>query len=931
MTAPLATYRLQFHRDFRFADAERIVPYLADLGVSHLYASPWLMARAGSRHGYDITDHNAFNPEIGTAEDFERLSALLRRHRLGHILDFVPNHMGIGDDNAWWLDVLEWGRASPFAACFDIDWSGTEPGLRNKLLLPFLGDHYGRVLECGELELVFDAEQGSFAVRYFEHRFPLAPRSYANVLRAAHTTLPAALAALAGEFAALRLRAGGASGRAAETRQRAAERKRQLADLARRDSEARAAIAQAVATFGGQAGDARSFRPLHRLLEAQFYRLAYWRAASDDINYRRFFDNNDLAALRIEDPQLFATAHRLVAQLLADGRLDGLRIDHIDGLHDPAEYCRRLRELVQRPFFVVVEKILAHHEALRAWPVAGTTGYDFLADVTALLVASASEAAMSRTYRRFLGRDPDFGDIVYRAKREIMETRLAGELHGLARDLKRIAAADWNARDYSRESLERALEEVVACFPVYRSYVDGRGADEIDCRYIDWAVAQARQRSREPDGSIFDFIRAALTAELAPVPGARRRAVLRFAMRFQQYTAPVMAKGFEDTAFYRYHRLICLNDVGENPLRFGLSVAAFHHANAERARLHPHGLLATATHDSKRGEDVRARLAVLAAMPAAWDRQVRRWAHLNRRKKRGVRDRAAPDRNDEYFLYQTLVGAWPAELLGEDSDEATVGDFLARVQACFVKSIREAKLHSSWIDPDVAYEEAASDFVARILDPERNRPFFDDCRSFARELAALGVDASLVQLVLKLTSPGVPDMYQGGELWDLNLVDPDNRRSVDFGLRERRLREIGEVARLAAEQRIAALRKLRAHWEDGKIKLFVLHALLDFRRRHPELFSDGSYVPLAVEGPQAARICAFERSCGDDAIVVAVAVPAGEHGGDWTETVVELAGEKRGAWQELLSGRSFSGSQFRAATLFANLPIAVLASARGHS
>ncbi|HET6725028.1 MAG TPA: malto-oligosyltrehalose synthase [Gammaproteobacteria bacterium] len=922
---PRATYRLQFNRDFTFADAERLVPYLAQLGISHLYASPWLKARAGSLHGYDIIDHNQFNPEVGSAEDFERLSLTLKRHGLGHILDFVPNHMGIAEaDNVWWLDVLEWGRASPYSDYFDIDWTPTDPRLRNKVLLPFLGDHYGRVLEAGHLEPRFDMQSGTFSVWYFEHRFPIAPRDYEIVLRAAVEAgeAPVELMTLAEQFAGLRTTATMSARRIAETRNRAMELKTRLATLAAGEPAILSAIEAGIAALAGHAGGPETFRALHRLLERQAYRLAYWRVAADEINYRRFFDINALAGIRIENPQLFDVAHRLVGRLLAEGRLDGLRLDHIDGLFDPAEYCRRLVSRIDRPFYISIEKILARHEHLRDWPIAGTTGYDFMNQVNGLLIDSDGEAAMTRTYYRFVGREIDLPELIYQAKRQVIDTKLSSELHVLARDLNRIAERHWNTRDYTLESLTAALRQVVACFPVYRTYVDARGASADDRRDISWAIAQARRRWEGPEEDIFDFVEAALTADLVSETGSgyNRREVVHFAMKFQQYTSPVMAKGFEDTVLYRYDRLIGLNDVGGDPGRFGISVAAFHHANGERAEYWPHAQLTTATHDTKRGEDVRARLAILAATPAEWNRHVRYWARSNRRRKQSVNDQPAPDRNDEYLLYQTLIGAWPVELLADEWNADAAARFVERVQGYMNKAIREAKRHSSWTNPDAAYEQAVADFVVRIIDPDGGSLFLDDFLPFAREVAAAGVDASLVQLTLKLTCPGVPDIYQGGELWDLSLVDPDNRRPVDFDARRQLLQDIKSIEAVQSTM----LREMRERWHDGRIKLFVLHKLLELRRSHAAFFADGSYQPLDVEGPRAERVCAFVRELGDRRMAVAVMLPAA-HARDWAQTYVHLPEGGAAEWYDVIHGRPLASSKAIAAPdLFADLPLAVI-------
>ncbi len=667
---PGATYRLQLTRDFTFDDVSRVVPYLAALGVSHLYLSPWFAARPGSQHGYDITDHNAFNPELGGADGFEHMAAVLGDHGLGQIVDFVPNHMGIGRaDNEWWLDVLEWGRASPYAAYFDIDWEPTEQHLHNKVLLPFLADHYGRELEAGKLVPRFDAGSGSYSVWYFEHHLPVALDHYASLLRLAGRTDAAvcdAIVSLAKRFE--RLFAAGISMHEVESRAEARNLQAELADLACERAPVAEALARGIAALAGKPGNPDSFQSLHRLLEHQHYRLAYWRVASDEINYRRFFNINDLAGIRVENPELFAAIHRLVTRLIGERKLHGLRIDHIDGLFDPGEYCARLQALIApgsekgASRYIVVEKILARHERLRAdWPVAGTTGYDFISQLDGFLVEARQEAAATRNYARFIRREADFDELLRDAKHLVMDTMLGSELGVLASDLHRIAQRHWSSRDYTWDGLRWALRAVIACFPVYRSYVTSHGTSAEDRRDIDWAVARARKEWRGLGQEFLDFIHAVLTTDLARTPAgeAVRDEVTRFAMKFQQYTGPVMAKGLEDTAFYRYHRLVSLNEVGGDPRQFGLSVAAFHHANQERARDWPHAMLATATHDTKRGEDVRARVAALSEIPSEWAQATTRWANLNQRHKQEFDGRPAPGRNDEYLLYQTLVGALP--------------------------------------------------------------------------------------------------------------------------------------------------------------------------------------------------------------------------------------------------------------------------------
>ncbi|HLI12561.1 MAG TPA: malto-oligosyltrehalose synthase [Alphaproteobacteria bacterium] len=949
-TVPRATYRIQFSADFTFDDGIRIVPYLAALGVSHLYASPWLKARPRSPHGYDITDHNSFNPEIGDARAFAHLAEALGEYGIGHILDFVPNHMGIGKaDNDWWLDVLEWGEASPYAGYFDIDWDAEARHLRRRVLLPLLGDHYGRILEAGELTPRFDPSSGRYSVWYHEHRFPIAPRDYPTLIRSALAAVGAtsatdgngsrdALARFAAAFEALSEdRAGGSE----EIRRRTRNLQAELAELAIDDPRAAECLARSAAGLAGRPGEPESFKALHRLLERQHYRLAYWGVAADEINYRRFFNINELAGIRIENAALFDEAHALIGRLLAEGRLHGLRIDHIDGLFHPEDYCARLQALAARlrpgaeGLYVVVEKILARHERLREeWRVAGTTGYDFLAQLNGLFVDPRHEAALTRLYRRFSGREIDYDDLAYEARQLVMETMMGSELRVLARDLHQISEGRWQSRDYTLEGLRVALREIVACFPVYRTYVTESGTSAEDRRDIAWAVSQARKRWKGPGRDALDFAEAALTTDLAREGGGDPGAITRFAMKFQQYTGPVAAKGIEDTVFYRFHRLSSLCEVGSDPRQFGVSPAAFHHLNQERLRRWRHGMLATATHDTKRGEDARARINALSELPQQWAQRASRWASLNRRKKTEVDGRPAPSRNDEYLLYQTLLGAWPAESAGAALEGSELAEFVARITGYMRKAVREAKERSSWANPHQDYEAALESFVARILDPKAGRPFLGDFLPFQARIAGLGMLSGLVQTALKLTCPGVPDIYQGAELWDLSLVDPDNRRPVDFGRRAALLAGLAPPE-ADGDDAAAFVRGLRARWPDGGIKLYLVRKLLDLRSRHATLFAEGDYVPLEVSGARGAQVVAFARRLAETSIVVAVGrlfaalVAEGETfplPSAWGDTAI-LVPEAWPAATEILTGRRLAPREgsLPAGELFALLPVAVLA------
>ena len=893
---PRATYRLQFRREFGFRDAAAIAPYIAALGVSHVYASPYLKARPDSTHGYDITDHDALNPELGTEADFASMCEAFRANGLGQVLDFVPNHMGVGgSDNRRWLDVLEWGPMSESAGWFDIDWDPDRRYLRDKLLVPFLGDQYGIELEAGRLTLKFDAGSGEFAVwAYDTHKLPICPLHYARVLGHEEGSLER----IGDAFADL------PSWRP-QIAARAASLKSELAALVSTNQNAADALDIAVARLNDD------WRALDALIEEQFWRVASFHVAGDDINYRRFFNINDLAGIRMELPAVFEGAHGRIRAMLADGTIDGLRIDHVDGLLDPKEYLQRLRGIVERPFYLVVEKILARHETLREdWPVDGTTGYDFTNLVLGVLVDTRGEEAFSRFYETFTRDRTPFREVIHVCKLRIMDNEMASELNVLGRDAGRVARQNPRTADFTRNILQRAIRQIVASFPVYRTYIDRDGTpSDNDRRDLDWAVATARRGEPEIPASVFDFLTQLLSGELVSSPhsGFSRHSVLRLAMKLQQYSGPVMAKGLEDTAFYRYNRFVALNEVGGEPDHFGLSLASFHRTNVQRARRLPNSMLGTSTHDTKRGEDVRARLAVLSSMPEEWSRQVQAWSRLLRARRGDVEGTAPPDRNDEYLLYQLLVGSWPVELLDQSRLESEAGraelaTYAGRIAGALEKSMREAKLHSNWSAPNTAYEEAMQGFAADALDPSRPA-FLSAFLPFAERVALLGVDNSLVQLVLKMTLPGIPDIYQGAELWDLSLVDPDNRRPVDYE-RRRALLERGTSLGQAYE-----------HWQDGAVKLALTKLLLDLRAEQPALFAHGSYEPIDVEGG-ADRVIAFRRDHGDRSVaVLARRFPGSDEavGGD-----VALPGE----WRDVLAGGTVVASDVGA--LLGGFQVAVL-------
>jgi (1->4)-alpha-D-glucan 1-alpha-D-glucosylmutase len=882
---PRATYRLQLNHNFTFDQARAVVPYLASLGISHCYISPCLKARPGSMHGYDIVDHNSLNPEIGTPEDFDRFVSALHEHDMGLILDIVPNHMGVmGSDNAWWLDVLENGESSAYAPFFDIDWHPLKEELHGKVLIPVLHDHYGAVLESGELKLVFHPERGEFDVVYRNNRFPVNPREYPRILQLGEDGLVSRMGAQnldLLEFESLITAFGHLPRRHEANYERIVERnrdkeihKRRLAELCARSAEITKATCDAVDSINGDPADPSSFDELHELIKAQAFRLANWRVASDDINYRRFFDTNDLAGLRMENDQVFQATHRLVLQFVAEGKVDGLRIDHPDGLYDPAQYFQRLQCAIAKQApencgskpYVVIEKILTGNERLPPeWPICGTTGYDFANLVNGLFVDAANARRMERIYESFIGEEVDFDDVAYRSRRLIVRTALVSELNVLANRLARIALSKRRTCDFTLNNLRDALTQVVASFPVYRTYVSSSRVSENDRNYICAAVDSAKRRSPAADTSVLDFIREVLLTRIAEGQDENyRQAVTAFAMEFQQFASPVMAKGMEDTAFYRYNRLISLNEVGGDLHRFGTTLAGFHAANKERLCNWPHTMLATSTHDSKRSEDVRTRIDVLSEIPGAWKLRVRDWRQVNREHKALVNGASAPSPNDEYLLYQTLIGVWPLVGLNNPKDCKTFTD---RIQKYMLKAIREAKENTSWINQNTAYENAVASFVGTLLNPTEENRFLANFLPFQQRIARVARWSSLSQTVLKLVCPGVPDVYQGDELWDLSLVDPDNRGPVDY-YRRRQLLE--KIRNLGNAPDASSLRCMLERPDSGALKLYVTSKVLCLRKHRPDLFQKGEYLPMEIQGAKANRLIAFMRRLDGRSLLVVV-------------------------------------------------------------
>ena len=899
---PTCTYRLQFNRWFTFSQAREIVPYLNALEVSDVYASPYFQASPDSLHGYDITDHNKLNAAIGSRADYDAWIAQLHEHSMGQVLDFVPNHVGIADSrNQWWMDVLENGRSSRYAPYFDMDWEPRKFDLRDKVLLPILSDQYGRVLERGELQVRF--EEGTFFLLYGERRLPIAPGTYRYILEIAlknlaghkdedfYPQLQSILTAL--EYLPKRTEAD--PKRIAERIREKEIIKRRLERLCAEAPQVQQALEKVLAQINGKPGDARSFDILDELLNAQSYRLASWRVAAEEINYRRFFDVNELAAIRVELPKVFDAVHRLLLDLVSTGAVTGLRIDHPDGLYLPGEYFEKLQQRCAkalgialpkdgRAIYMVAEKILTGSETLRKdWRVHGTTGYDFANHVMQLLVDSSAEAAITKTFHRFIGHSVPFGHLLYAKKLQVMKLALANDVDVLGNMLDRLSERSRWYRDFTLEALSRAVRETIACFPVYRTYLaPGQPVSEEDRQIVERAISAAKRRNPAIDESIFNYLRDVLLFRFQPnLDAGGRAAHTHFVLKFQQTTGPVMAKGLEDTVFYIYNRLTALNEVGGEPQQFGLSIEAFHERNLDRQRNWPATLLATSTHDTKRSEDVRARIVAISEIPELWRRSLQRWHVANRGWKRMINDLEAPDASEEYLLYQTLLGTWPMQANGEPEPMPSP-EYVERIQAYMAKALHEAKINTSWIQPNLQWDAAMRDFIAKILDPSSRNKFVPILLPVAQEIARLGAINSLTQTLLKLTSPGVPDIYQGNEVWDYSLVDPDNRRAVDYNRRRDMLQALST----------ATPRELQT-WPDGQIKLFLIQRVLRFRREHADLFQRGEYLPLRASGTFSECCVSFARRLVNKWIVVIaprfssrVGFPLVDE--RWKDTVIEL-------------------------------------------
>ena len=957
---PCATYRLQLNKSFTFRQAAAVVDYLHDLGITDCYTSPFLMARPGSLHGYDVTDHTRFSPELGGEEEFHDFARRLKQHQMGLVVDVVPNHMCITHpSNVWWWDVLENGPSSPYSRHFDIDWNPPKAELTNKVLLPFLPDQFGLVLESQLVRVIYDA--GAFVLDCQGVPYPLAPRSWSllleKVLERVQPQLPEGdehLLELESILTALSYLPSRDETDLAKIRERQREKeiiKRRLSALVENSAVTSAAMREVLTAINGSKGDAHSFDQLERLLDDQPYRLSFWRVAADEINYRRFFDINDLAAIRVEIPEVFADVHGIPFALIQKGLVSGIRVDHPDGLFDPQKYFEDLQaqvplpgegpaaagSAVRRRLYVAAEKILVGDEELRpGWAIEGTIGYGFLNLLNGLFVDGSRKRIFHRLYRKFTGWSQSYADLTYESKRLVMQVSMSSELNVLARRLDRISEQHRRSRDFTLESLRDALREVIACFPVYRTYIriDTQRPDDQDERYIRAAIKIAKRRNPATSGSVFDFIQNLLLLKDPDSIGDAERAERRmFVMRFQQLTGPVMAKGLEDTAFYRYFPLLSLNEVGGSPENFGVSLSSFHERNAARRTSWANAMLASSTHDTKRSEDVRARINVLSETPAEWYRAIRAWQRLNEDKKILVNGEAVPSANEEYFLYQTLVGAWPLQAM--NGKEYT--EFVGRIHSYMEKALREAKVNTSWVNPNAEYESAFRGFLDAALDPSAGKAFLDDFAPFQARIAKAGILNSLSQAVLKIASPGLPDFYQGTEVWNFSLADPDNRRPVNYEQLQAMLAGIRDAVDMNSP---GLVDRLVTDPADGALKLHVTRCALQLRCKHRALFAKGNYVPLRAIGTRHKSVIAFARSFRGATVIVMAGrffaqlgaqsrLPVGAE--TWGDTEVFL--RKRippGTYRDVLTGQTVSSvardgdPALRVSEVFSHLPVALL-------
>lgn len=939
MDIPSATYRIQFTPDFGFDHARAIANYLGDLGISDLYASPILKARSGSTHGYDAVDPTRLNPELGTQETFEALIAALQARNIGWLQDIVPNHMAYDSQNLFLMDVLEHGPHSEYFNYFDIEWEHPYGDISGRVLTPLLGDFYGNCLERGEIQLAYDAS--GLTVNYYSLRLPVRIESYSSILtyhqeqlgELLDRTHPAFIKLLGILYLIKSIPQDATSQQLKEQRKDQVNfAKALLWELYSQTTEIRHFIDENLAAFNGTPGQPESFNLLDDLLSKQFFRLSFWKVGAEELNYRRFFTINELICLRVEEPDVFDATHALIRQMVTAKQITGLRIDHIDGLYYPSAYLQRLREAMG-DIYITVEKILelgrdyftGAEELPEEWVVQGTTGYDFVNALNLLFCQRENQRQLSELYTRFTGMTTPYEQLILEKKRLIADKNLAGDVENLANLLKRLAGHHRYGRDFTLNGLRKAILEVLVLFPVYRTYANDQGLRDRDRLYVQEVTREAIARLPILTNELQFLGRVLLLDYDEYLPDSEKNQWLRFAMKFQQFSGPLMAKGFEDTFLYAYHRLVSLNEVGSSPYPFGITISAFHNFNQRRRDRWPHTMNASSTHDTKRSEDLRARINVLSELPEDWAKEVLIWRDLNQAQKTVSEGRIIPDLNDEYFLYQTLVGAFP--LPGQE-----MSTFCDRIKDYVIKAVREAKIHTAWLRPDMGYEEGFVAFVEKILTPEEN-PFFERLQEFQARIAFYGMLNSLSQTLLKGAAPGVPDYYQGTELWDLSLVDPDNRRPVDFELRSQYLREIQE--RLSANDP-RLVRDLIQTWEDGRIKLFLTAQTLAARQQYKEVFQLGEYIPLEVLGTHRDRIIAFARRYGSQAIIAiaprfltSMITPGTWPLGAalWADTQLEIPDWLTADWQNLLTSQTLTSTgNLDLGEIFSDLPVALLAS-----
>lgn len=927
MRIPIATYRIQFQSKFKFDAAKNIISYLADLGISDLYASPIFKARAGSSHGYDVVDPTQLNPELGTAEDFEALVSEIQSYDMGWVQDIVPNHMAYDSQNDWLMDVLENGLDSEASDYFDIEWEHPYEDFKGRVLAPMLGNFYGECLHNGEIQLQY--KETGLSVDYYGFNLPVRIESYAQFISQNLGQLAREIGRRHPDFIKLLgllylIKSIPSETKGKERYDQIIFVKGLLWELYTQNHEVQEFIDGNIKLFNGEKGNPESFNLLDSLLNEQFYRLSFWKVGAEEINYRRFFTVNELISVKIQEVKIFHKAHALVSQLVEEGKVTGLRIDHIDGLYDPTEYLKRLRTKVG-DIYITVEKILELNEELPSiWPIQGTSGYDFLNYVNGIFCQRENEQKFTDLYKKLTGSETPYEQLCIEKKQLIVEKNLAGDVDNLAQILKKIAGQSRLGSDFTMNGLKRTLSEVLALFPVYRTYVNGDGISKDDRTYIEEAIEEARGRIPLLLNEL-NFIEKLLLLDWVPSLTEEQKAQrLHFLMRFQQLTGPLMAKGIEDTLFYVYNRLLALNEVGGNPEIFGITVDDFHKANQKQSAAWPDKMNATATHDTKRGEDVRPRLNVLSEIPDEWEKQVKTWSELNRSKKSNLRGRIVPVPNDEYFFYQTLIGSYPF-------NENENAEFVIRVKDYMLKSVREAKLHTAWLRPDSDYEEGFLTFVEKVLEPSESNPFMQEFLPFQKRVSGYGIFNSLSQVLLKYTAPGVPDTYQGTEFWDLSMVDPDNRRPVDYDQRISCLQEIKQKLTIDS---LKLIDELLSSQEDGRIKLFLTYRVLQARKEHLTVFQKGDYRPLEVRGKYKDHIVAFARQDGETtAITIAPRFftslvqpgkyPLGEQ--VWVDTQLQLPQGSGSSWRNAITEQTISESgEVAIAQILQHFPVALL-------